>query len=192
MSISTSLASALRALVVPHVPLSEEQISGLSAHFELLLKWNQKMSLTTVTDPVEAATRHYGESLLLAQRLTPGSVVDIGSGAGFPGIPAAIMRPDCRFDLVESNQRKAVFLREAVRSLAGVRVLAQRADVLPGKYDWVVSRAVAIPDVLSLGLATGVALLIGESDAAGLSGFEITRLPWGDRRVLAIRSRCST
>jgi 16S rRNA (guanine(527)-N(7))-methyltransferase RsmG len=192
MSISTLLASALRDLVAPYVPLSGEQIAALSAHFELLLKWNRKMSLTTVTNPREAATRHYGESLFLAHRLTPGSVVDIGSGAGFPGIPAAILRVDCHFDLVESNQRKAVFLREAVRNLPDVDVLAQRAEDVSGRYDWAVSRAVAIPQVLALKLADRVGLLIGESDAASLTGFEITHLPWGERRVLAVRNRCST
>ncbi len=146
------------------------------------------MNLTTVTDPVEAATRHYGESLFLAQRLTAGSVADVGSGAGFPGVPAAILRGDCRFDLVESNQRKAVFLREAARNLPGVRVLGQRAENISGGYDWVVSRAVAVPEVLALRLGGRFGLLIGADDASGLSGFEITPLPWGDRRVLA----CST
>jgi len=178
--------------VVPHVPLSEEQIAMIEAHFDLLLRWNRRMNLTTVTDPVEAATRHYGESLFLARRLTAGAVADIGSGAGFPGIPAAIFRGDCRFDLVESNQRKAVFLREAGREFKAVRVLSQRAEKISGGYDWVISRAVAVPEVLSLHLGPRIALLIGEADASALSGFEIIALPWGDRRVLAIGSRCST
>ena len=186
MSTSTSLGSALRELVRPVVPVSDEQIARLEQHFALLLKWNARMNLTRVTDPVEAATRHYGESLFLAARLTPGTVLDIGSGAGFPGIPAAIVRPDCQFHLIDSNQRKAVFLREASRDLPNVRVSATRAGDIHDRYDWAISRAVAPGDIGAL-KSSHVGLLIGENDARALSGFEVTPLPWGDHRVLAVR-----
>src|SRR5215831_18848080 len=179
MSISTSLASALRQLVRPVVPVSDEQIERLERHFSLLLKWNARMNLTRVTDPAEAATRHYGESLFLAARLTPGKVLDIGSGAGFPGIPAAIVRPDCEFHLIDSNRRKAVFLREASRDLPNVRVSAQRSDGIRDRYDWAISRAVSPADILALKLDSHVALLVGEEDASALPRFEITPLPWG-------------
>src|SRR5215831_9439422 len=185
MSISTSLASALRQLVRPVVPVSDEQIERLEQHFSLLLKWNARMNLTRVTDPTEAATRHYGESLFLAARLTTGTVLDIGSGAGFPGVPAAIVRPDCKFHLIDSNQRKAVFLREASRDLPNVRVSTQRADDVRDRYDWAISRAVAPADIVALNVASHLALLIGEDDSGTLAGFEVTALPWGDRRVLA-------
>jgi 16S rRNA (guanine527-N7)-methyltransferase len=169
------------------VPVSDEQIARLEQHFSLLLKWNARMNLTRVTDPVEAATRHYGESLFLAARLTPGRVLDIGSGAGFPGIPAVIVRPDCEFHLIDSNQRKAVFLREASRDLPNVRVSAQRAEDIRDRYDWAVSRAVPAADILALKVASHMALLIGEEDATPLPGFDVVPLPWGDRRVLAVR-----
>jgi 16S rRNA (guanine527-N7)-methyltransferase len=187
MSISTSLGSALRELVRPVVPVSDQQIERLEQHFSLMLKWNARMNLTRVTDPFEAATRHYGESLFLAARLSPGTVLDIGSGAGFPGIPAAIVRPDCEFHLIDSNQRKAVFLREASRDLPNVRVSAQRADDIRDRYDWAISRAGAPGDILALKVSSHVALLIGEEDSISLSDFEVTPLPWGDRRVLAVQ-----
>ena len=93
--------------------------------------------------------RHYCESLFVAIHLPeePVSVLDVGPGAGFPGIPMAILRPDCRFTLAESHQRKAVFLREATRHLSNVRVAARRAEEAAGAFDWVVSRAVKWPDV---------------------------------------------
>jgi 16S rRNA (guanine527-N7)-methyltransferase len=187
MSTSTSLGSALRELVRPVVPISDEQIERLEQHFALMLKWNARINLTRVTDPVEAATRHYGESLFLAARLTSGKVLDIGSGAGFPGIPAAIVRSDCEFHLIDSNQRKAVFLREASRDLPNVRVSAQRAEDIRDRYDWAISRAVAPADIAALNLSSHLGLLIGEDDAGTREGFELTLLPWGERRVLTVR-----
>jgi 16S rRNA (guanine(527)-N(7))-methyltransferase RsmG len=187
MSTSTSLGSALRDLVRPVVAISDEQIERLEQHFSLLLKWNARMNLTRVTDPVEAATRHYGESLFLAARLTPGTVLDIGSGAGFPGIPAAIVRPECEFHLIDSNRRKCVFLREASRNLPNIRVSAERARDVQGRYDWAISRAVAPNDILAVNAASHLALLIGEEDAVTLLDFDVTPLPWGAHRVLAIR-----
>ena len=103
--------------------------------------------------------------------------MDIGSGAGFPGIPVAIYRPECNLDLVESHKRKAVFLREAVRELTNVRVLAQRAEALTDPYDWTISRAVRPEDVLKMNLAPHVAVLGVEGDS----------LPWGEKRALFAR-----
>src|ERR1700738_4164741 len=101
-----------------------------------MIRWNQSINLTTVTDPAEAVERHYGESLLLAEHLTAGRVVDIGSGAGFPGIPVAVVRPECHVTLVESHQRKAVFLREATRQMSNVRVIAKRIEAVQEGFDW--------------------------------------------------------
>src|SRR6185436_15931259 len=110
--------------------LSEAQLDALCDHYRLLLAWNERLNLTRVTSAREAARIHYVESLFLGAQLPPGNlrVVDVGSGAGFPGIPVGILRPECRVDLVESHQRKAVFLREAIRGLPNVHVLAQRAE----------------------------------------------------------------
>jgi 16S rRNA (guanine527-N7)-methyltransferase len=166
--------------------LSDEQLAQLEAHYKLLIQWNQKINLTRIQKLDEIVRFHYCESLFLARALPSGPlrILDVGSGAGFPGIPIAILRPECFVHLVESHQRKAVFLREASRDLPNVSVLAQRADAVSGAYDWIVSRAVDPDEVLRLTMAPNQALLIGGGDATRLKA--ITRaVPWGQNRVLA-------
>jgi 16S rRNA (guanine527-N7)-methyltransferase len=158
--------------------LSTEQLELLSHHFELMMRWNTKLNLTRITELKEVVQFHYCESLFLALQLPqhPLRIVDVGAGAGFPGIPTAVMRPDCRIDLVESHQRKVVFLREATGDLGNVRVLPVRAEDCQERYDWCISRAVRPEDVLKFGLAPDLAILC--------SGTEGTKLPWGrDRRL---------
>ncbi len=185
MSTSASLGEFLRSEIGG---LLDAEVAALERHYDLLIRWNRKMNLTTVTSVEEAATRHYGESILLARQLTAGSVVDIGSGGGFPGIPAAIVRPDCVVTLVESHQRKAVFLREAVREVGNVQVIADRAESMSGHYDWLVSRAVDPSELMKLRIADLWALLVGAEDAECLGATSVTALPWGRNRVIAIGS----
>jgi len=163
----------------PYGTLNPRQLEFLEKHYHLLLRWNPKINLTRITGVQDAVRYHYCESLYLAERLPAGPlrIVDIGSGAGFPGIPVAIFRPDCAVDLVESHQRKAVFLREAARELTNVRVLTERAEAVTDSYDWTISRAVRPKDVLHLTLAPHVAILGSEGDT----------LPWGENRALFIR-----
>ena len=171
--------SLLASEFSPYGALTSEQLALLEDHYQLLLRWNQKINLTRITSLQDAVRYHYCESLYLATRLPQGPlrIVDIGSGAGFPGIPVAIYRPECNLDLVESHKRKAVFLREAVRELTNVRVLAQRAEALTDPYDWTISRAVRPEDVLKMNLAPHVAVLGVEGDS----------LPWGEKRALFAR-----
>ena len=159
--------------------LTQQQLTRLEEHYRLLLRWNRKINLTRITSLQDAVRYHYCESLYLATRLPPGPlrIVDIGSGAGLPGIPVAIYRPECTVDLVESHQRKAVFLREAARELKNVRVVAQRAESVTDSYDWTISRAVRPDDVLKLNLASHVAVLGAEGET----------LPWGEKRALFLR-----
>ena len=163
----------------PYGALTPGQLTLLEEHYHLLLRWNQKINLTRITSLQDAVRYHYCESLYLATRLPEGPlrIVDIGSGAGFPGVPVAIYRPECTIHLVESHQRKAVFLREAARALANVRVLALRAEALTDLYDWTISRAVRPKDVLELQLSPHVAVLGVEGDS----------LPWGEKRALFTR-----
>lgn len=191
---SPTLTDILKAELAGRVPLSARQMELLESHYSLLLRWNVRMSLTTVTHLPEAATRHYCESLMLASRLGGVTVADVGSGAGFPGIPAAVLRPDIRFDLVESNQKKCVFLKEASRALPNIRVVAARAESLAGPYDCISARAVDPQSVMALPYSSKFALLVGMEDAAQLSGsarcsINIEPLPWGDRRVIALVTR---
>jgi 16S rRNA (guanine527-N7)-methyltransferase len=153
------------------------------------------MNLTTVKPGPEMVIRHYCESLYFAAHMPvedgPISVLDLGSGAGFPGVPIAVLRPDWRVTLVESVQKKAVFLRESARHLANVQVLAQRIQEVVTEADWVVSRAVDPLEALASvpRLAPKVGLMLGEDDffsiqkAGRIAWTEPVRLPWGDRRI---------
>jgi len=165
----------------PHGHLSDPQLGLLERHYELLLRWNQKMNLTRLVSLDEVVELHYCESLYVARYLPEGCsrIADIGSGAGFPGIPMAIYCPHISVDLVESDQRKAVFLREAARELMNVRVIAKRADVVRNSYDCAVARAVAIEDVLGSGIADTYLVL----------GSEGEKLPWGENRRIRLVPR---
>jgi 16S rRNA (guanine527-N7)-methyltransferase len=171
--------SLLASEFSPYGTLSPQQLTLLEEHYQLLLRWNRKINLTRITNLHDVVGYHYCESLYLATRLPKGPlrIVDIGSGAGFPGIPVAIYRPEFTVDLVESHQRKAVFLGEAVRGLTNARVFARRAEAVTDSYDWTISRAVRPEDVLKLNLSPHVAVL----------GVEGETLPWGEKRSLFVR-----
>jgi len=171
--------------------LSDEQAAALEAHYELLCRWNKVLNLTRVEKLEEAVERHYCESLCLAERLSAGSVADVGSGAGFPGLVVAIARPECSVTLIESHQRKAVFLREASRGLRNVSVAAKRAEEVRERFDWVVSRAVSYGDLgrsIQRLSGSGVALLTGieEPPTAWGMQWESAPLPSANQRFLRI------
>jgi 16S rRNA (guanine(527)-N(7))-methyltransferase RsmG len=165
--------------------LSATQLDQLQQHYELMLRWNRTINLTRIEGIEEAVDRHYGESLFLGVNLPPGllTVADVGSGAGFPGIPIAILRPELSLSLIESHQRKAVFLKEATRCLTNVRVISKRAEDVRQTFDWLVSRAVSWNDLQGMVLAPKLALI--GTDAPGTS----IQLPWANDRKLVIVSR---
>jgi 16S rRNA (guanine(527)-N(7))-methyltransferase RsmG len=192
------LAKELR----PWLTLSETQIQRLWEHYEILLRWNEKMSLTSIPAGEETVLRHYCESLFFGASLPAKpetSIVDLGSGAGFPGVPMGILRPTWRVTLLESNQRKGVFLRESTRGLQNISVSAQRAESSTEKFDWLAARGVDPKDVLKNipRLAPSVGLMLGEDDFSsvqahpGIAWSEPIRLPWGDRRI-CVYGECST
>ena len=156
--------------------LRSDQLGLLSSYLDLLLKWNARINLTAVRAPEEIVARHFGESLFAARLLFPHSatvqsVLDIGSGAGFPGLLLKIWAPALDVTLVESNQRKAVFLREVVRAfgLTDVQVSSDRAEKLSIQADLVTFRAVEhfeqiLPVAHKLTMPGGrMAILIGSS-----------------------------
>src|ERR1017187_301967 len=116
MSRVSGLGAALREV---GIEASREQLAQFQAHFELLLRWNAKTNLTSVRDPEEILRRHFAESAYLTKVLPlgPGTLIDVGSGGGFPGIPVKIMSPETRVVLVESVTKKAAFLKEAARAV---------------------------------------------------------------------------
>ena len=142
------------------VVVDDRQLAKFAAYYEFLLEYNQKVNLTRITEPLDVAVKHFGDSFfLLKPGLIPAGarVADIGTGAGVPGIPLAIMRPDLRVVLVDSLRKRTIFLTEAVErlGLANVEVVWSRAEDLGHKpefrerYDVVLARAVAALNVLA-------------------------------------------
>jgi 16S rRNA (guanine527-N7)-methyltransferase len=122
----------------------------LSSYLDLLLKWNDRTNLTAIRDPEDIVRRHFGESLFaglqLAPRLAPNAtLLDFGSGAGFPGLPIQLLYPKLRVTLAESQNKKVSFLREAVRTVSlPTEIWPARVDTLPPtrQFDAITLRAV--------------------------------------------------
>ncbi|MGV8941156.1 MAG: 16S rRNA (guanine(527)-N(7))-methyltransferase RsmG [Lysobacter sp.] len=133
----------------------------LSDYLELLLRWNRAYNLTAVRDPLEMVDKHLLDSLAMhpyvdAIAAEGGALADLGTGAGLPGIPLALAKPGLRVTLVESNGKKARFMREVVRKLGlrDVQVAESRIEALdlPGHFDAITARALAsLPLILELG-----------------------------------------
>jgi 16S rRNA (guanine527-N7)-methyltransferase len=203
--------------------LCPTQLRHISTYIDLLLHWNARINLTAVREPEEIVTRHFGESIFAARNLFPkanartgpgmsGSaseasrphVIDVGSGAGFPGLPIKIWAPHVHLTLIESNQKKATFLREVVRNLgvSDVDVFTGRANAFPGsKADVVTLRAVEhfesiLPVAAGLLRSGGcLAMLVGERQSIrvhelvpALQWSEPAKLPLSANRVLIIGS----
>jgi 16S rRNA (guanine527-N7)-methyltransferase len=123
--------------------------AAIRQYMELLLRWNQKISLTSITDPQEILQRHFAESMFAACAIpiVRGRLVDIGSGAGFPGLALKLVAPELEVALIEPSMKKSAFLAEVVRSLAlnGVKIISKRIEELSGLEggaDFVTCRAV--------------------------------------------------
>jgi 16S rRNA (guanine527-N7)-methyltransferase len=124
----------IASLLTPYLQVPPEILPKLSQYLDLLLKWNARTNLTAIRDPKEIIQRHFGESLFAAKHLAnPSTLLDLGSGAGFPGLPIALLHPETHVTLAESQNKKATFLREVVRTLnlPNVEVWPNRAESLP-------------------------------------------------------------
>jgi 16S rRNA (guanine527-N7)-methyltransferase len=230
------------------------QLQHISIYIDLLLRWNARVNLTSVRQPEQIVTRHFGESLFTARHLFPASdqswakmgrpwaqsaistseagisgpkisepeipeahVIDIGSGAGFPGIPIRIWNPHLRLTLIESNHKKATFLREVSRTLTltNVNVFPGRvsdfhqnpnsetkSSQTTGPRDVVTLRAVErfetiLPEAIRLiGPSARLAILIGQSQlkqleiaAPGVAWRDPVKLPLSSSRLLAIGTK---
>ena len=153
-----TLARDAQALFNVH--LSGRQVLALLTYEKELLEWNQKFNLTAIRDAESIRTKHFLDSFscVLAWKASPpNQLIDVGTGAGFPGIPLKILYPSLKLTLVESVGKKAMFCQHIVRvlGLEHVEVIQARAEDLgqdPGhreKYDWAIARAVANLNVLS-------------------------------------------
>jgi 16S rRNA (guanine527-N7)-methyltransferase len=176
-----------------------ELLEKLSLYLDLLLKWNARTNLTAIRDPEEMVERHFGESLFTARALLARegpacqTLLDLGSGAGFPGVPIQLALPELRVTLAESQNKKAAFLREVVRSLGlKTKIWADRAENLPAGtvFDVVAMRAVDNP---AAALAAGRRLLspggvmvrLGIPDGTTV---DVTPIPGSDRTALQFYS----
>ena len=152
--------SLIAELLEPYIGLPIGQAEGEAAggvdwpvihtkllvYLELIMKWNARINLTGIRTPEEIVRRHFGESLLVGAHVGAcGTLLDFGSGAGFPGVPIQLLSPDVQVTLAESQGKKAAFLREVVRSLElHTEVWAGRVEAMPAarRFDAVVLRAV--------------------------------------------------
>ena len=144
-----SVATIRRALDVFQIDLSDAQVASIQLYIGMLQRWNDKLNLTAIRDPLEVLHRHFGESMFaaLSVPINSGRLADIGSGPGFPGLPLKIFRPELELFLVESNIKKGTFLAEVIRELglADARGLISRYEELGEELapvDFVCSRAV--------------------------------------------------
>jgi len=200
--------SEIARLLAPFVELSHDQLRQVSTHLDLLLKWNSKVNLTSVRQPEEIITRHFGESFFAAKQLLSAqatAVVDVGSGAGFPGIPTAIFAPHARTVLIESNGKRAAFLNEVIFALklSNASVFAGRAETYSqNAADLVTMRAVekfdnSLAVALNLVKSGGrIALMIGQTQvdptrklAESLAWSQPAPLPGGHSRVLLVGTK---
>ena len=179
--LSAELESGLAALALPGT-LAPRLLDYLA----LLDRWNRTYNLTAVRDPREMLTKHLLDSLAMHPFVEDQQLADLGTGPGLPGIPLAIAKPSLRVALVESNGKKARFLREAVRVLAlgNARVLESRAESVaePGAFDLITARAL---DRLAGIIAVGGHLLSPNGRLLAMKGQrpdeEINELPRGWR-----------
>src|SRR5271163_1208799 len=126
--------SAIADLLTPYLDPPPNLLPQLSTYLDLLLKWNARTNLTAIRNPEEIVRRHFGESLFAARHLNPhtSTLLDFGSGAGFPGLPIALLRPDIQVTLAESQNKKATFLREVIRNLKlPTEIWAARVETMP-------------------------------------------------------------
>ncbi len=193
---------ALQARALLGVQLSTRQLHLLELYEQELLRWNEHTNLTAIRQPEQIRVKHFLDSLtclLVMRDPPPARIIDVGTGAGFPGLPLKIIFPAMQLTLVESIGKKADFCRHVVQKLGleGVQVIQERAETLGQcvehrqQYDWALARAVAVMSVLveyllPLARVGGAALALkGENAPAEAHAAEhATRLLGGHLRKL--------
>ena len=135
-AMATFTDSQIAEILAPYCAVDKTLAGKLSAYLDLLLRWNARTYLTAIRSPEEIVQRHFGESLFAGMHLgdpLPSTLLDLGSGAGFPGLPIALLHPRIAVTLAESQNKKSTFLREVIRTLGlrNVEVWAGRAEDFP-------------------------------------------------------------
>ena len=144
------------------IAVDGEQVDAFALHAEELLYWNRRTNLTAITDPAQVAVKHFVDSLVPARFIADdATVLDIGSGAGFPGIPLKVVLPNLKVALVDASRKKITFLGHVIRLLGLTDIRAvhfrtgpsvpvdQARAVLGMGYDVVISRALGSPEALA-------------------------------------------
>ncbi len=203
----------IAALLVPYIKHKthgtappETLLSQLSIYLDILLRWNERTNLTAIRSPEEIVTRHFGESLFAARHIFPAgnsaatpalTLADVGSGAGFPGLPIKLWAPQVHVTLIESQHKKATFLREVIRALdlTSIEVQAIRAERVTQFFDTVTLRAVerfdqVLPAAAKLVRPGGrIVLLIGEDQITSAKSL-LPAYKWDEPRVIPNSQRC--
>jgi len=186
-------------------PLTEHQIDRCAMHYEMLRQWNERVNLTRIIRPAEAARFHYAESIFGAQFIEDErAILDIGSGAGFPAIPIAIIRPDVQVTALEANQKKGLFLKEVKDELRleNLRVVNARLDDFDwSSYELLTSRALERMETVSRSLIEGMGVeqrlmlycaadLVAKLEQPAQARLRVTThaIPKSESRVVAIFS----
>ncbi len=186
--------------------LSLMQLQHISTYIDILLRWNARINLTAIRDPEEIVTRHFGESLFAARHMFPVSssslssassvakdfefprtVADVGSGAGFPGLPIKIWTPAISLTLIESNHKKCTFLHEVARALTltDINIQNVRAETLTTTFDVATLRAVErfesiLPTAAALVAPAGRLVLLISSNQQNEARLRVPDLIWSD------------
>ena len=179
------------------IDVAEEAISRLNAYYEMLNRWNARLHLVAPCSPEEFATQHVLESLMLLKHLPDSAkIADIGSGAGLPVIPCLIARPDLHATLIESSQKKSVFLREASNQLglASTVIAKPFEDVPAPDVSFVTCRALdqfieKIPVLMKWTPANSTLLLYGGDtlrQKLDKVKVEVFKIPMSERRYLFV------
>jgi 16S rRNA (guanine527-N7)-methyltransferase len=172
-----------RALGEFQITPNEQQVLYIQQYIKILLTWNEKVNLTAIRDPLEILYRHFCESMFaaIAVPLESGRLADVGSGAGFPGLPLKILRPELHVLLIESNIKKATFLAEVIRELG-----LTNTKVLVGRYEQMAEEAAPLDYVCSRAFGEFEAFL--NWSGSGLLGVKEVILWVGGRDLEEIRA----
>lgn len=163
MAAILSIEEIASELAACEVTLPPPALEKLSVYLELLVRWNQRINLTGLREPRLIVRRLFGESLYLANILgLEGWLVDVGSGAGFPGLALKLAAPELRVTLLEPRQRKAAFLKEVIREIG-----VEMTDVVTNRFEsWVRELGEKRPHIITtraVNMAGGLLLAITES-----------------------------
>lgn len=198
----------VRVLAIYNVEITARLCDQIRAYTDLLLRWNRRISLTTITEPLEILRLHFGESFLAVSAIPirHGRLADVGSGPGFPAIPIRMASPNIAVTLIESNRKKAAFLAEIARELdlSDVEIHSGRMEELEVRsldFDFITVRAVAIDKAFLLWsgghLRSGgkLALWLGRQASEELSRVSSWKwrdpidIPQSQQRVILVGSK---